>query len=165
MIEEQYLKLHLLSSSEALGLIDERIRYKSTPPILLAFFLNQKATQKITNDHLSGFWPDSKLGSQTQAEYTLKVAVKYLSELLSSASETFRSTVLQEFRDFQVFCKSSKQQLTENDEDAYITSHFPLLSSMRKRLMAAPAVSSTSERAFSLVRRIETTDRNRLSQK
>ena len=39
------------------------------------------------------------------------------------------------------------------------------LQKLRSRLLSSPAVSSSSERAFSALRRIETSDRNRLSER
>ena len=162
-MQREFQSLQLVGFAESLSIIDERIKYLATPVIILAFFLNPMAMERITLPLLDNFWKPSQLGQRSQIEHCLDIASNFWAKIFSSRSPHVRARGLQEFQDFQAFCKSTRNWGV--DQENHVSTAFPLLSKIRMRLITSPAVSSSSERGFSTIRRIETTDRNRLSER
>ena len=90
------------------------------------------------------------------------MASNYLEQLFRDQSVVVQQKASQEFIAFQAYCAASVPWTPHKDAQALL--RFPLVSKIRTRLTNSPAVSSSSERGFSTTRRIETKDRNRLSE-
>ena len=159
-IHTEFNKLSIVGIAEASSVLDERLRYIATPPVVLAFFLNPEAVEATRPELLQGFWKIRK--EKSKAEETLDIASKFYEKVFISSSYSFRTQAEQEFTRFQQYCKESSPWQPHHEQE--LTSRFPIISALRSRLASSPMVSSTSERSFSTTRRIEAKDRNRLSE-
>jgi len=133
------------------------------PPVVLGFFLSPPAVMQMTPKLLENFWDLSPSECLTQSEQALQIATHCLEQIVSHCTPHQKQQLQHEFRSFQGYCKDVQQW--GPDQEKSIASQFPLLSRLRKRLISSPATSSSSERGFSTTRRIETSDRNRLSER
>ena len=90
-------------------------------------------------------------------------AATFFFDLIKHCPIGLQHQARQEFAAFQSFCKSSHPWTRDHEIQSCV--RFPLIAKFRQRLISSPIVSSSSERGFSVTRRIETGERNRLSEK
>jgi hypothetical protein len=161
-IQEECLNHHLPGVDASLKVVDERIRYLAQPPFLLAFFFNPCAVLETKAEHLQQFWVIPESQPMSQAQYAIQIASQCMTDIVAHCPVHHRLRLEQEFAAFQTYCKTARPWTDK--EEALTQTQFPLLAKLRSRLLSSPAVSSASERGFSLTRRIETPSRNRLSE-
>ena len=147
-------------TTTALELINKRIEYLATEPIVLAFFLNPPAVFQTPPHLFDGlFVKPNSLASP--AQHAMKLANNFLNGFSSNRPPLLQSKIKEEFGKYLDLCHSLRSKWGP-EQESYLDLHFPHLSSIRKRLISSPAVSSVSERSFSTTRRIETPVRNRI---
>lgn len=161
-IQEECLNHHLPGVDASLKVVDERIRYLAQPPFLLAFFFNPCAVLETKAEQLQQFWVIPESQPMSQAQYAIQIASQCMADIVAHCPVHHRLRLEQEFAAFQTYCKTARPWTDK--EEALTQTQFPLLAKLRSRLLSSPAVSSASERGFSLTRRIETPSRNRLSE-
>ena len=164
LITEEFQRFFESSLAECLMVVNERIRYLCTPPTVLAFFLNPLAIPHMAPEMLDNLWNTASARNSTQVEYAYQLALDCFNDCVSHLPLHINHKITQEYRDFLFYAKNHCIAWGSAQED-FVNRNFFNLQKLRSRLLSSPAVSSSSERAFSALRRIETSDRNRLSER
>jgi len=162
ILKEEYERLQIFGCTEVLALVDKRLRYLATPAVLLAFFLNPIAVSHTPPSLLEGFWTNITSGVKEQSSHTFKQAEIFYESLFTKAQETVKEQASKDLKNFHAYFLNPQAKPLGDPEFERM---FPILANIRDQVIGSPAVSSGSERGFSTTRRIESADRNRMSER